>query len=49
MADKIEKKLMKDLMEGYDKRVRPSTNTTHSTPVTFGLALAQLIDVVRVT
>ncbi|XP_067936865.1 neuronal acetylcholine receptor subunit alpha-10-like [Watersipora subatra] len=44
-ADKLEKDLINHLMDGYDKRIRPSHNASHSIAVTFGLALAQLIDV----
>lgn len=47
-ADLNEKKLIKDLFLEYDKRLRPSVNATYPPlNVTFGLALAQLIDVVR--
>ena len=45
-ADKYEKDLIKHLMKDYDRRVRPSRNASHSISVTFGVALAQLIDVV---
>ena len=46
LADKFEKGLVKDLMAKYDKRLRPSSNASHSTSVALELALAQLIDVV---
>lgn len=46
LADKYEKDLIRHLMSSYDKRIRPSKNASHSLSVTFGLALAQLIDVV---
>lgn len=46
LADKHEKELIKHLMKDYDRRLRPSQNASHSLSVTFGLALAQLIDVV---
>lgn len=45
-ADPNEYRLVRDLMKGYDKRIRPSLNHSDSLNVTFGLALAQIIDVV---
>ena len=45
-GDQNEYRLIRDLLAGYDKRVRPSRNYTESLNVTFGLALAQIIDVV---
>jgi len=47
-ADDIEYRLMRDLLRKYDRRVRPSLNASVPLNVTFGLALAQIIDVVRV-
>ncbi|XP_070212655.1 neuronal acetylcholine receptor subunit alpha-10-like [Littorina saxatilis] len=44
-CDENEYRLIRDLLVGYDKRVRPSRNYTESLNVTFGLALAQIIDV----
>ena len=46
-ADNIEYRLMRDLLHNYDRRVRPSLNVSEPLNVTFGLALAQIIDVVR--
>nr|KAG5705204.1 hypothetical protein BaRGS_011230 [Batillaria attramentaria] len=45
-TDENEYRLIRDLLTGYDKRVRPSHNYSESLNVTFGLALAQIIDVV---
>jgi len=47
-ADDTEHRLMRDLLRNYDRRVRPSLNSSQPLNVTFGLALAQIIDVVRV-
>lgn len=47
LGDNNERKLINNLMDNYDKRLRPSTNGSQPLNVTFGLALAQLIDVVR--
>jgi len=47
-ADDTEYRLMRDLLRNYDRRVRPSLNASEPLNVTFGLALAQIIDVVRV-
>lgn len=47
-ADDVEYRLMSDLLRNYDRRVRPSLNSSEPLNVTFGLALAQIIDVVRV-
>ena len=38
---------MRDLLQNYNRRVRPSLNASEPLNVTFGLALAQIIDVVR--
>ena len=46
LADDEEYRLMRHLMKSYDRRVRPSMNASESLNVTFGLALAQIIDVV---
>ena len=46
LTDQNEKKLVNYLMTRYDKRVRPSSNATFPTSVSFELSLAQLIDVV---
>ena len=46
LADDMEYRLIRDLMRNYDRRVRPSLNASDSLNVTFGLALAQIIDVV---
>ena len=45
-ADENEYRLVRDLMRNYDPRIRPSRNSSESLNVTFGLALAQIIDVV---
>ena len=45
-CDDNEYRLIRDLMRNYDPRVRPSLNASESLNVTFGLALAQIIDVV---
>ena len=45
-ADDNEYRLVRDLMRDYDPRIRPSRNYTEALNVTFGLALAQIIDVV---
>lgn len=47
-GDENEKRLIKDLLSTYDKRARPSKNASQALNVTFGLALAQLIDVVSI-
>ncbi|XP_050388377.1 neuronal acetylcholine receptor subunit alpha-10 [Patella vulgata] len=44
-GDPDEIRLVHTLMKDYDKRIRPSLNASHSLNVTFGLALAQIIDV----
>lgn len=46
LCDKWEYKLMHDLLNDYDSAIRPSTYHKITLNVTFGLALAQLIDVV---
>ena len=45
-CDEHEYKLLRDIMRDYDPRIRPSKNASESLNVTFGLALAQIIDVV---
>jgi len=45
-ANDVEYRLMKDLLQNYNQRVRPSLNASEPLNVTFGLALAQIIDVV---
>ena len=45
-CDPNEYRLVRDLMKGYDKRIRPSQNYSDSLNVTFGVALVQIIDVV---
>lgn len=49
IGDEYEYQLMRNLMRNYDPRVRPSVNSSISLNVTFGLALAQIIDVVSYT
>ncbi|XP_064613958.1 neuronal acetylcholine receptor subunit alpha-10-like [Liolophura sinensis] len=44
-GDEFEYRLVRDLMVKYDKRIRPSRNASDALNVTFGLALAQIIDV----
>jgi hypothetical protein len=46
VGDENEYRLVRDLMKAYDKRVRPARNNTAPLNVTFGVALAQIIDVV---
>jgi len=46
-ANDVEYRLMRDLLQNYNRRVRPSLNASEPLNVTFGLALAQIIDVVR--
>jgi hypothetical protein len=46
-ADHWEYKLVTDLLNGYDVSIRPSKQHNLTLNVTFGLALAQLIDVVK--
>ena len=46
-ADEVEYRLIRDLLRNYDHRIRPSLNASEPLNVTFGLALAQIIDVVR--
>jgi hypothetical protein len=46
MCDKWEYKLVRDLLNDYDSSIRPSLHHNLTLNVTFGLALAQLIDVV---
>jgi len=45
-GDDFEYQLMRDILRTYDPRIRPSLNSTIALNVTFGLALAQIIDVV---
>ncbi len=45
-CDYWEYKLMNDLLDDYDLSIRPSDNHNATLNVTFGLALAQIIDVV---
>ena len=45
-GDENEYRLVRDLMRNYDSRIRPSRNSSEALNVTFGLALAQIIDVV---
>ncbi len=45
-GDDNEYRLVRDLMRNYDPRIRPSRNHSEALNVTFGLALAQIIDVV---
>lgn len=45
-GDAVEFTLLRDLMRTYDPRIRPSLNSSDPLNVTFGLALAQIIDVV---
>jgi hypothetical protein len=49
LADDYEYRLVRDLTRNYDPRIRPSRNSSEALNVTFGLALAQVIDVVRTT
>ena len=44
-ADNWEYRLTHDLLDGYDKSIRPSSHHNLTLNVTFGLALAQIIDV----
>ena len=44
----METRLIRALLGAYDPRVRPSLNASEPLNVTFGLALAQIIDVVSV-
>lgn len=46
LSDENEKRLIKDILQGYEKRLKPGLNASHPLNVTFGLSLAQLIDVV---
>lgn len=47
LTDENEYRLVRDLMTSYDKRIRPSENHSWPLNVTFDVALAQIIDVVR--
>lgn len=44
-CDENEYRLVRDLMKNYNKQVRPSSNFSEPLNVTFGVALAQIIDV----
>lgn len=46
-CDSWEYKLVHDILSGYDSSIRPSLHHNLTLNVTFGLALAQLIDVVH--
>jgi len=48
-SDEVEYRLIRDLLRNYDHRIRPSLNASEPLNVTFGLALAQIIDVVRIS
>jgi hypothetical protein len=45
-SDNWEYKLVHDLLDGYESSIRPSVNHNATLNVTFGLSLAQIIDVV---
>ena len=47
LGDKWERKLVNDLFRDYDSTVRPSVHHNDVLNVTFGLSLAQIIDVVH--
>ncbi len=47
-SDENEYRLMRNVMREYDVRIRPSRNSSEAINVTFGLALAQIIDVVSI-
>lgn len=42
-----QRKLYKDLMDGYNPLVRPVANDSHNLTVRFGFKLRQILDVVR--
>ena len=44
-CDDWEYNLVRNLLKGYDSSIRPSTHHNISLNVTFGLSLAQIIDV----
>lgn len=46
-ADNWEYKLVNDLLRDYNPSIRPSIRHNSTLNVTFGLALAQIIDVVK--
>jgi len=46
LADENEYRLVRDLLINYDKRVRPSVHYSKPVNITYGVALAQIIDVV---
>lgn len=48
-GDENEYRLVRDLLVSYDKRVRPSIHYTKSVNITYGVALSQIIDVVRLS
>lgn len=45
LADENEYRLIRDLFINYDKRVRPSMHHSQPVNITYGVALAQIIDV----
>jgi ABC-type antimicrobial peptide transport system permease subunit len=47
-ADNWEYKLVHKLLDGYDSSIRPSLHHNITLNITFGLSLAQLIDVVYI-
>ena len=47
-CDDWEYKLIRSILSDYDSSIRPSLRHNMTLNVTFGLALAQIIDVVRV-
>jgi len=49
LGDEHEYTLIRDLLRNYDPRLRPLSNASHALNVTFGVALSQIIDVVRTT
>ena len=46
-GDDHERRLLQYLLSGYDRSVRPSQDAAKPLNVTFGMALTQIIDVVR--
>jgi hypothetical protein len=46
-SDDWEYSLVKNLLKGYDPSIRPSIHHNLTLNVTFGLSLAQIIDVVK--
>jgi len=45
-GDNDEYRLVRDLFVNYDKRIRPATHWSRPVNTTYGVALAQIIDVV---